>query len=91
MNNTFSLEQISKTEKLDAISLQYKLDLMPRFMEIKSINPKLTQKQIAKVLAFSDSSSKRYRIDTKMQSLYKLPQTNHKRGRLLSNDTENLE
>ena len=37
MNNTFSLEQISKTGNLDAnlILRQYKLDLMSRFMEKK--------------------------------------------------------
>ena len=48
MNNTFSLEQISKTGNLDAnlILRQYKLDIMARFMETKSNNPKLTQKQI---------------------------------------------
>ena len=47
MNNIFSLEQISKTGNLDAnlILRQYKLDLMSRFMEMKSNNPKLTQKE----------------------------------------------
>ena len=48
MNNTFSLEQISKTGNVDAnsILLQHKLDLMARFMEIESINPKLKQKEL---------------------------------------------
>ena len=43
MKNTFCLEQISKTGNLDAnlISRQNKLDLMARFMEIKSVNPRL--------------------------------------------------
>ena len=38
MNNSFSLEQIFKTGNLDAnlTSRQYKLDLMARFMDIKS-------------------------------------------------------
>ena len=55
--NTFSLEQISKTGNFDSnlIPRQYKLDLMVRFMEIKSVNPKLRQDQIAKKLACSDS------------------------------------
>ena len=43
MNNTFSLEKISKTSSLDSKLLlrQYKLDVMAWIMEIKSINPKL--------------------------------------------------
>ena len=52
MNNTFSLEQISETVNLDSslIFRQYKLNLMARFMEIKSLNPKIRQDQIAKEL-----------------------------------------
>ena len=46
---------------------------MSRFMEIKSINPKLTQKQIAKDLGFSDCTIKRYRTDISMNSPYRLP------------------
>ena len=74
MNNTFSLEQISKTGNLDAnlILRQYKLDIMARFMEMKSNNPKLTQKQICKELGFSDSTVKRYRNDIKMASPYRI-------------------
>ena len=51
-NNTFSLEQISKTENLDSklILRQYKLELMARFMEIKPLNPKLKESQIVKEL-----------------------------------------
>ena len=42
MNNTFSLEQISRTGSLDAkITLrQHKLDLMARRMDNKSVNQK---------------------------------------------------
>ena len=42
MNDTFSLEQISKAGNFDSnvIFRQYKVDLMARFMEIKSLNPK---------------------------------------------------
>ena len=74
MNNTFSLKQISKTGNLDAnlILRQYKLDIMARFMETKSNNPKLTQKQIAKSLGYSDSTVKRYRNDIKMASPYRI-------------------
>ena len=44
MNITFSLQQLSETV-LDAnlILLQNKLDVMSRFMEIKTVNPKIRQ------------------------------------------------
>ena len=60
MNNTFSLQQISQTGNFDSdlITRQYKLDLMARFMEIKSINPKLKQSEIAKELGYSSSTLK---------------------------------
>ena len=43
VNDTFSLENLTRTGNLDAklISVQYILDLLARFMEIKSINPKI--------------------------------------------------
>ena len=61
MNNTFSLEQISKTEKLDdnLILNQYELDLMARFTKFKFINPKFKRNQILKDLGYSDSTLRR--------------------------------
>ena len=61
MNNTFSSKRISQTGNLDSnlITRQYKLDLMARFMEIKSINAKLRQDQIAKELGCSSSTLQR--------------------------------
>ena len=61
MNNTFSLEQMSRTGNLDAnlILRQHTLDLMARFMEIKSINPKLKEKEIGKELRYSSSTLQR--------------------------------
>ena len=49
MNNTFSLQQISRTSNLVAIliSRQYKLNLMADFMRVKNKNPKLKQSEIA--------------------------------------------
>ena len=60
MNNTFSLKQISKTRNIDAnlIIREVKSDLMSRFLEIKSINPKLRRKQLAKGLVYSHSQKK---------------------------------
>ena len=45
--STFSLEQSNKTGNFDAhlILLQYKQELMSRFMDLKTINPKLTRKE----------------------------------------------
>ena len=67
MNYTFSVEHISITGNLDArlIIRQNKQDSMSRFMDIKRIKPKLTQKQLAKKLGFSDSTLKRCRYDIK--------------------------
>ena len=53
MNNTFSLEQISKTGNFDSnlILRQYKLDLMASFLKMKCVKPKLKQNQITKEFA----------------------------------------
>ena len=86
MNNTFSVEQMSRTGSLDAnlILRQHKLDLMSRIMEIKSTTPKIKQKKISKELGFSSATLQRYRCDIKMQSLYK--SNNPKKTPKTSND-----
>ena len=63
MNNIFSLQQISQTGNLDRTSLlgQYKFVLMARFMEIKSMNPRLRQDQITKALGGSSGTLQRCR------------------------------
>ena len=55
MNKTFSVEQISRTGNINANLLlrPHKLDLMTRIKEIKSINPKMKQKEIATELGYS--------------------------------------
>ena len=75
MNNTFSLHQISQTGNLDCnfITGHYKLDLIARFMERKSLNPKSQQNQIAKKLGFSSSTLQRYRKDINMFSPHRFP------------------
>ena len=52
MNITFPLQQKSRTGNLDAIlkDHHYKLVLMARFMDIKSINPKMKLKELANQL-----------------------------------------
>ena len=81
MNNVFSLEQISETGNLggNLILRLYKLDLMARFMEVKSINPKLKHNQIANVLGYSISTLHRYRNDINMLSSYRIPPNSHRK------------
>ena len=43
---------------------------MARLMEIKSVNPKIKQKEIATVLGYSISTLQRYGQDIKMQNPY---------------------
>ena len=88
MNNTFSLEQISKTGNLnsDLIIRQYKLDLMARFMQLKAERPSLKQDQISKELGVSSSTVKRYRNDINMSSPYRSNNSGRKRPRLTPND-----
>ena len=58
MNNTFSLQQISRTSNLDAnlISRQYKLNLMADFVRVKYENPKFKQSEIANEIGLSTSN-----------------------------------
>ena len=70
MNNTFSLEQIAKTgyPNADLIMRQYRLDKMAKFMEIRSINPKLEQSNLARELKKISSTLQRYEREIKMLS-----------------------
>ena len=93
MNNTVSLQQKSQTGHLERNFLlrPYKLDLMARFMEIKSINPKVKQSEIAKELGCSSCTLQRYRIDKKLLSPYRIPTNSYKRKRKFSNRELDLE
>ena len=86
MKITFSLHQISQTGNIDNILIlrQNKIDLMARFMEIKPVNPKLRQDQIAKELRCSSSTLQRYGQDIKTRSPYKITPNNHKRKQKIS-------
>ena len=87
MNNTFSSEQLSKTGNFDSIFIlrQYKLHLMASFMEIKAVNSKLGQDQIANELCCSSCTLKRYRNDRNMLSHYRISQNIHKIRQKISN------
>ena len=81
MNNSSSLQQISRTGNLDSklISRQYKINPMADLLRIKYENPKLKQSEIANQLGYSTSSLQRYRNDIDMFSPYKVPPNNTKK------------
>ena len=82
MNNSLSLQQISRTGNLDPnlIPRQNKLALLSKFMCIKFENPKIKQSEIANQLGYSTSTSQRYRNDTNMLSPYRIhPNNTNKR------------
>ena len=88
MNNTFSLQQISRTSNLDAnlISHQFKLNLMADCMRVKYENPKLKQSEIANQLSLSTSTLQRYRIDIDMLLPYRInPNNTNKRTKTANN------
>ena len=72
MNNKFTIDQLSESETIDPNSINrlYKINKMLDFMEIRSNNPRLTQKQFCNQVGFSDSTIKRYRDDINMDSPY---------------------
>ena len=86
MNRIFSLEQIFQTRNRDdnLVLRQNQLDLMARFREVKTINPKMKQKEVSNELGFSNSTLQRFRLDTKMQNPYK--SNNPKKRHMTSND-----
>ena len=74
MNNSSFSQQMSKTGNLDSnlLSLQYKLNLMAKFMQINFENPKLKQSGIVNQLGYSSSTLQRYRSDMNLLSLYRI-------------------
>ena len=87
MNNTFSLQQISRTITLDAIliSRQYKLILITDLMRMKNETRKSKQSEIANHLGYSSSTLQRYKNDINMLSPYRIqPNNTNKRTKKLS-------
>ena len=92
MNNSFSLQEISRTGNLDPNlkSRQYKLDLMSKFMYVKFENPKMKQSEIANQLRYSTSTLQRYKNDTNMLSPYRNhPNNTNKQRKKTSNTNSN--
>ena len=93
MIKNLSLQQISQTCNLasNLITRYYKVDLMARFMEIKSLNPKLKQNQSEKELRCSGTTLQRYRQDIIMVLTYRIPPNGQKRKQKISNGEHDLE
>ena len=74
MNNTPSLNEINKTANMDPniITRHYRLKLMNDFMNIKYLNPKLKQAEIASQLNMSTSTIQRQRNVINMLSPYRI-------------------
>ena len=81
MNNTFSIQQKSQTANLDSSLIlgQYKLYLRAQPVKIKTVNPRLTLKEIAKEIRNPTSSLQRNRQDIIMRSPYRIQPNSHKR------------
>ena len=92
MNNTFSSQQISQTGGLDSnlILQQYKVDLMARFMEMKFLNPRLRQDQVAKDLCCPSGTLQRHSQDISMLPPYRNPPNSNKRKQKISNCKHDL-
>ena len=72
MNKNFTIEQLTKSQTIDANSKKRlnKLNMMLNFMEKRFNNPGMTQNQFCKHLGTSDSTIKRHRDDIQMDSHY---------------------
>ena len=78
--------------KANLIMRQYKLHKMAKFVEIKCINPKLKQSEVAKELKISFSTIQRYRGEVNMFSPYRiLPSLNTKHTREQKTPNTNLD
>ena len=87
--NTPSLNEKNKTANMDPnlITKHYKLKLMNDFMNIKYLNPKLKQSEIASQLNMSTSTIQRQKNDKNMLSPYRInPNNVKKRPKKTSND-----
>ena len=85
--NHFTIGMAIESQNLisNSILRLYKQNMMLKFMEIKSNEPRLTQKQISNQLGFSDSSIKRFRDDIQMDNPYK--RYNYRKKKNKSNTT----
>ena len=79
--NTPSLAEINKTANMDPnlLTRHYKLKLMNDFMNIKYLNPKMKQSEIANQLNMSTSTIQRQRNDINMLSPYRINPNNVKK------------
>ena len=76
--NTTSLSEINKTANMDPnlITRHYRIKLMNDFMNIKYLNPRLKQSEIASQLDMSASTIQRHRNEINMFSPYRINPNN---------------
>ena len=81
MNNTPSLNEININSAMDPnmLTKYYRLKLMNDFMNIKYLNPKMTQSEISSQLNMSSSTIKRDRNDINKLSPYRISRNNVKK------------
>ena len=79
--NTPSLNEMNKSANINPnlITKHYKLKLMNDFMNIKYLNPKLKQSEIASQFDMSPSTIQRHRNDINMLSPYRINPNNVKK------------
>ena len=72
MSNKFAIDLATISETLNANSILrlYKQIMLLKFMEIKSNEPKRTQKPISKQPGYTGSTIKRYRDDINLDNPY---------------------
>ena len=88
MNNSFTLQKISRTGNLDSnlVSRQNKLNQMADFMLINYEIPRTKQSEIANQLSYSTSTLQRYKNDINMPAPYRIhPNNTNKRTKKPSN------
>ena len=71
--NNFTTDMAAKSENLNSNSILrlYKQNLVLKFIEKKSKERKVTEKQVCNQLRYSDSTIKRHRDDISMDGPYK--------------------
>ena len=89
MNNSFSLQQRSRTGNLDSnlISRENRLNLLADFMRVKYESPKMKQSEIAIQLGCSTSTLHRYRNNIYVLSPYRIHPHNTNSRTKKSSDT----
>ena len=88
--NAFSSSVVQETGNLNAdlIITQCNLDIIAKFTEVKSINPKLKQFGKARELKISSATLLRYKKELNTPSPYRIPNTHTRKQMSCDHDTK---